>query len=104
MRGDVEDAAYKSAAHRSHLRAVHPDIGGVVDAVKVQPDVAIRVCAGNVNNGPVPIRGVDQAFGDNLRAFVLAVERLGIHMIVDQRCEHGARDRGRVPAAGVKAR
>ena len=44
-----------------------------------------------------------QALGNDLGAVVLAVERLGIDAIVDERGEHGARNRGGVPAAGVKA-
>ncbi len=45
LRGDVEDAADERAAHRADLHAVDPDFGGVVDAVEVEPDMAILVGA-----------------------------------------------------------
>ena len=77
-------AANKGAAHRAHLRAVHPDFRRVVDAVKVQPHVPIFVSARYVNDRPVPVGGVNEAFGNDLGALVFAVERFGINVIVDQ--------------------
>ena len=47
---------------------------------------------------------MDEAFGNDLGAFVFAVERLRVDVVVDERGEHGAGNRGRVPAAGVEAR
>ncbi len=104
LRRDVEDAADKCAARRAHFRAVHPHFGRVVDAVEVQPHTMFLVGARHVDDGPVPVRGVAQAFRNDLGPVVFAVERLWINMIVDQRSEHRARHRGRIPAPRVETR
>ena len=104
LRGDVEDAANECATHGAHLDAVDPDLGGIVDAVKVEPDVAALVGLGNIDDSAIPVRGMCKAFGDDLGAVVFAVERLGIDVVVDQRSEHGAGNRRRVPATCAEAR
>ena len=62
----------------------------------------LLVAARHANHGPVPVRRVAQALGNDLGAVVFAVERLRIDAIVHQRSEHRARHRGRVPAARVE--
>ena len=97
VRGDVEDAADEGAASLADLGAVDPDVGGVVDAVKVEPDVVASVGLGNIDERAVPVRGVAEALGNDFGAIVFAVEGLGIDLVVDQRGEHRARNGGVVP-------
>ena len=86
------------------LRAIHPDFRGVVDAVKVEPHMAILVSARNANNRPVPIRSVNKALGNDFGALVFTVERLGIDVIVDQRRQNRAGNGGRDTSRWCRSR
>ena len=54
---------------------------------------------GNLDLRAIPVRRPAQALGNDVRPVVLAVQRLGIHAVVDERREHGAGHGRAIPGA-----
>ena len=97
QRRHIEDPADERAFDGADLAAVHPYVGGVIDAFKVQPDLLTRVIRRYQELGSIPVRGAAEALGNDVGTVVLAVSRVGVDVVVDQGCEHGTGDGGAVP-------
>ncbi len=100
--GKVEVAAEKGAAQATDLPAIDPDIGRVIDTAEVQPGAAATVRCGNGEGGAVPVARLVEALRDG--AHVFAIERLRVHLVVDERGEHGSGYGRLVPSGRCVAR
>src|SRR6185437_216309 len=76
---DIENTPREGAADGSRALSVHPDIGGVIDAIKIQPDFFSGKAFWHFKNRAIPIGSPAKAFGNFIRPIVFSVERFGIN-------------------------
>ena len=102
--GDVEIAAGEGAANGGDLFAVDPEVGDVVNAVEVEPEVAVGGERWGGELGAIPPGSAGEGVGDFVGAVVFAEERFGEGAVGDERGEDGAGDDGVVPVGGGEGR
>ena len=107
--GDVERLAAEHACHRAYHVAVHPYLGPVVDARRLEPDALALVAGRHRELRTEPI-GVELAphigdVGDEVvRQLVrLPVVRLGVDLLLHEVCQHRGGHDGLCPAFGLVA-
>jgi hypothetical protein len=86
----------------SDLLAVEPDVGPVIDAVELQPDVACAGPGGDDEFPPVPPGDLERLGRDGFQ--VLADEDVGVSVVLDEGPHDRRGDGGRVPALDLEAR